>query len=102
MLLGLDLGTTNIKALLVDEDGAIASQGSAPVPLHHVAGDGVEQNIEEIWQATLAAIRQAGSGGLAAVRARPAAGTPRFLVKTAPSTGVRLADVKHRHTAHQF
>ena len=70
MLLGLDLGTTNVKALLVTEDGTITSRGSAPVPLHHVADGGVEQDIEEIWRATLDAIRRAGEvGDLSAVRA---------------------------------
>ena len=36
MFLGLDLGTTNVKALVVADDGAIEAEGSAPVPLHHV------------------------------------------------------------------
>ncbi|HSW44323.1 MAG TPA: FGGY-family carbohydrate kinase [Phycisphaerae bacterium] len=70
MLLGLDLGTTNIKALVVREDGTIAAEGSAPVQLVHTSDGGVEQNIEEIWQATLSAVRQAGDGcNLSAVRA---------------------------------
>ncbi len=70
MLLGLDLGTTNIKALVVREDGSIASQGSAPVQLIHTPDGGVEQDIEEIWQSTLAAIREAGrSCDLTGVRA---------------------------------
>ena len=59
MLLGLDLGTTNVKAILVAEDGAVAAQGSAPVALHHVADGGIEQDIEDIWEAALDAIRQA-------------------------------------------
>ena len=41
MLLGLDLGTTNIKALVVAKDGTIIAEGSAPVSLHHVADGGV-------------------------------------------------------------
>ena len=70
MLLGLDLGTTNIKALVVREDGSIAGEGSSPVRLIHTSDGGVEQDIEEIWQSTLTAIRQAGQGyDLAAVRA---------------------------------
>ncbi len=70
MLLGLDIGTTNIKALLVRDDGSIAARGSVPVTLRHVADGGVEQSIEEIWRATLSAIWLAGrDGDLAAVRA---------------------------------
>jgi sugar (pentulose or hexulose) kinase len=63
MFLGIDLGTTNIKALLVRPDGRIVARGAAPVALHHVGPAGVEQDIEEIWRATLAAIRQATRAG---------------------------------------
>lgn len=70
MLLGLDLGTTNIKALVVREDGSIASQGSAPVQFIHTPDGGVEQDIEEIWRSTQGAIRETGrSCDLADVRA---------------------------------
>ncbi len=60
MLLGLDLGTTNIKALLVEPDGRIVARGSVPVSLRHTPDGGIEQDIEEIWRATVAAIRVAG------------------------------------------
>ena len=58
MFLGLDLGTTSVKAVLVRSDGGIVARGSAPVRLFHVAGGGVEQEIEEIWSGTLATIGQ--------------------------------------------
>ncbi|MBM4081877.1 MAG: glycerol kinase, partial [Planctomycetes bacterium] len=58
MFLGLDVGTTNVKALLVTPQGRIVARGSAPVPLLHPDPSAVEQDIEEIWQATRAAIRQ--------------------------------------------
>ena len=70
MLLGLDLGTTNIKALVTRLDGTIVAQGSAPVGIAHGPGGTAEQDIEEIWSATLAAIRQAAqSRPLADIRA---------------------------------
>ena len=70
LLLGLDLGTTNVKALVTEADGRVAAAGGAPVALHHVDGGGVEQEIEEIWRATVEAVRQAGRAGeLARVRA---------------------------------
>ena len=62
MLLGLDLGTTNVKAVVADRGGHVAARGSAPVSLAHVGTDGVEQDIEEIWSATLSAVAQAGAG----------------------------------------
>ena len=48
MLLGVDLGTTNVKAVLVARDGRVVARGSAPVPTHHIAG-GVEQDVEGIF-----------------------------------------------------
>jgi xylulokinase len=69
LFLGLDLGTTNVKALMTDAEGRVLASGGAEAPLRHPAG-GVEQDIEDIWQATLAAIRRAGAGApLARVRA---------------------------------
>jgi sugar (pentulose or hexulose) kinase len=59
MLLGLDLGTSNVKALVTSASGEMLGQGSAPVRLFHVPHGGVEQDLEEIWAATLSAIQQA-------------------------------------------
>jgi len=70
MFLGLDLGTTNVKAVVTDAEGAVRARGAAPVPLHHVGERGVEQDIDEIWAAVLAALAEAGgSCDLAGVRA---------------------------------
>ena len=70
MYLGLDLGTTNVKAVLVDEKGKIAAQGSAPVKTLQVGEDGVEQDIEDIFSATLLAISAASnSADTSSVRA---------------------------------
>lgn len=65
MFLGLDLGTTNTKALLLDDAGRIAAHGSAAVPMRHGPGGTVEQDIEQIWSSTLDALRQIAGGGLA-------------------------------------
>ncbi len=61
MLLGLDLGTTNVKALVTDWGGKPLSRGACPVQLFRSADGAVEQDIAEIWEATLTAIRQAVS-----------------------------------------
>ncbi len=63
MILGLDLGTTNVKALLIDRRGKVVAQGSSPVERYYVGTDGIEQDIEEIWRATCAAVREAIRGG---------------------------------------
>jgi xylulokinase len=57
--LGIDLGTTNIKAQVVAEDGTIVSSGSACVKITYTADGGAEQDIEDIWKGTVAAARQA-------------------------------------------
>lgn len=68
--LGLDLGTTNIKALVTDYEGRRIAEASCPIQLHHVGNGGVEQDIEEIWQATLTVMRKAArSGGATKIRA---------------------------------
>ena len=70
MYLGFDLGTTNVKAVVVDGDGRMIGAGSAPVDRFTTPDGGVEQDIEQIWDAACAAIRQA-TGGIdaAAIRA---------------------------------
>ncbi|MHB8973010.1 MAG: xylulokinase [Pirellulaceae bacterium] len=71
MFLGLDLGTTNVKALVVDSAGQSLAHASAPVGLSHVGAAGVEQDIEEIERAALAAMRQVAQrvdpAGIAAI-----------------------------------
>ncbi len=70
MLLGLDLGTTNVKAVVCGGDGGIIARGSAPCEVRCVGEGGVEQDIEDIWSAAVSAIRGAGEGAdLSAVRA---------------------------------
>ena len=61
MFLGLDLGTTNTKALVVDPAGSIVAEGSAPVARVSTPEGGVEQDIDQIWEATCQALREAVS-----------------------------------------
>jgi sugar (pentulose or hexulose) kinase len=62
MFLGLDIGTTNVKTLVVDAAGVTRSEGSAPVESFHLGGGGVEQDIRQIWESVCSAIRQALDG----------------------------------------
>ena len=54
MFLGLDLGTTNVKALAVEADGRVVADGAAAVGRSCTPDGGVEQDIEQIWRATCA------------------------------------------------
>lgn len=62
MYLGFDLGTTNVKAVVVDSDGSVIATGSSPVDRFATPDGGIEQDIEQIWDAARKAIRQATSG----------------------------------------
>ncbi|GCE12289.1 xylulokinase [Tengunoibacter tsumagoiensis] len=57
-LLGLDLGTTGVKAaLFAVEDGHVVADAFYEYPLFHPHPGWAEQNPQDWWQATLAAIR---------------------------------------------
>jgi len=60
MFLGLDLGTTNVKAVVCTADGTVVARGSAPCPVRYVGDDGVEQDIEDIWSAAVSAVHETG------------------------------------------
>lgn len=56
VVLAVDQGTTNSKAVLVDRTGVVVSVGSAPVGVLSPAAGWVEQDAERIWTSTLTAI----------------------------------------------
>src|SRR5512139_418849 len=49
----------NVKVVVADLHGQVHGQVSMPVTLFHIGSGGVEQDIEEIWLATVEATRQA-------------------------------------------
>src|SRR5512139_1649188 len=56
---GLDLGTTNIKAVVTDATGHVLVERALPVPLVYVDAGGVEQDLEGIWSTTLSVLGEA-------------------------------------------
>jgi sugar (pentulose or hexulose) kinase len=62
LLLGIDVGTTNCKAAVVDAAGAERAHGRAPTPWRQVP-TGAEAEPEALFEAALAAARAALSGG---------------------------------------
>src|ERR1700744_5402132 len=58
-VLAIDAGTTGVTALVVTEDGRIATRGYSEFPQHFPEPGWVEHEPEEIWQATLRACRSA-------------------------------------------
>jgi glycerol kinase len=55
-ILALDQGTTNTKALALDEDGRVAARHSVPTPIAYPRPGWVEQSGLEIWRTTTEAI----------------------------------------------
>lgn len=56
MVLAVDEGTTNSKAVLISQSGAVMATASAPVATHYPRAAWVEQDAEQIWTSTVAAI----------------------------------------------
>jgi len=55
VLLGLDLGTSSVKALLMEESGSAAGEGSAPYPVRAPRPGWAESSPEDWWTAVLEA-----------------------------------------------
>jgi xylulokinase len=54
--LGIDIGTSAVKAVLVDEHDAVVDQASAPLPVSRPQEGWSEQNPADWWAATNAAV----------------------------------------------
>jgi xylulokinase len=66
--LGIDIGTSSVKAVLVDEHGAIAAQASDPLVVSRPQPGFSEQDPESWWRATVSAVRNLPAAARAAVR----------------------------------
>lgn len=71
LILAVDQGTTNSKALLINTEGACIAEGSEPVAVSFPQPGWVEQDPVQIWNSIVAAIDDclsaAGSPGIAAI-----------------------------------
>ena len=56
LILAIDEGTSNAKAVLVNEHGQVIARGSRPLSISHPQPGYSEQDPLQIWHATLAAI----------------------------------------------
>ncbi len=57
MFLGIDIGTSGVKAVVLDEHGAVVGQGTAALTVQRPHPLWSEQDPEAWWQATIAAVR---------------------------------------------
>jgi len=56
MDIGIDIGTSEVKVVLIDDAQRVVGQASAPVPISRPQPLWSEQNPEDWWSATLAAL----------------------------------------------
>jgi xylulokinase len=68
MFLGIDLGTSSVKALIVDDDGTVVHEASAPLALSRPHPHWSEQDPQDWWTATIAAVRALPDAARRAVR----------------------------------
>lgn len=59
LIVGIDAGTSRIRALVFTTEGTLISQGSAPTPTHHPQTGWAEHDAEALWTATVDALRLA-------------------------------------------
>jgi xylulokinase len=57
LYLGIDIGTSSVKALLLDDRGAIVAQAAEPLEVSRPSPGFSEQDPESWWQATVKAVR---------------------------------------------
>lgn len=58
LYLGVDLGTSSVKVLAVDEGGAVVKTASRTYPLSFPRPGWSEQNPADWWEATAACLRE--------------------------------------------
>ncbi|WP_260598176.1 xylulokinase [Sphingomonas endolithica] len=68
MFLGIDIGTSGVKAVVLDEAGGVAGQGVAALTVQRPHPSWSEQDPEAWWRATIAAVQAIDPGVRRAVR----------------------------------
>ena len=63
LVAGLDLGTSSAKLVVVDLDGVLVAEASAPYPTRTAPGGVVEQEPEHWWRAACAVLQRCGVAG---------------------------------------
>ena len=56
MFLGIDIGTSGVKAVVLDEAGAVGAEGVAPLTVQRPRPSWSEQDPDAWWRATEAAV----------------------------------------------
>lgn len=68
LFLGIDIGTTGVKALVIDEQGRVVAQAVREYPLHVPRSGWAEQNPEDWYQGTCEAVAAILKKGISAAQ----------------------------------
>jgi xylulokinase len=63
MYMGIDIGTSAVKAVVIDDSGAVADQASAPLSVSRPHPLWSEQNPADWWSATNIAVSDVAQSG---------------------------------------
>ena len=66
-LVGLDVGTTGVKALRISAEGEVLARAEKPYPLATPQPGWAEQDPEDWWRASEAALAEVGGDGIAGI-----------------------------------
>ena len=66
-LVGLDVGTTGVKALRISSEGEVLARAEQPYPLATPEPGWAEQDPEDWWRASEAALAEVGGDGVAGI-----------------------------------
>jgi len=66
-LVGLDVGTTGVKAIAISEEGAVLARAEREYPLSAPRPGWAEQDPEEWWRASAAALAEVGAANAAGI-----------------------------------
>ena len=80
LLVGVDAGTTNTKAIIIDLAGCVVAEASEPTRIEHPRPEWAEYAAETLWEVAASAIR----------RAVNQLDDPRTILVTASRTGAIL------------
>ena len=69
MYLGLDLGTSSVKACVIDDAGQVVATASAPLSMSHPFPEASEQTCEDWWAAICSAVQSLDGQTRARLRA---------------------------------
>jgi len=87
VFLGIDLGTSGVKAVLVDDAGALVGEAASPLPVSNPQPLWSEQDPDTWWRATVAAVAALDAVALGAVEG---------VGLTGQMHGAVLLDAQHR------